>query len=743
MPSAREVLSPLTTTPNILNSVSNIISPASSRHVSLKSPVPMLTAEHDDAAEKRERRRSRIIQLQQRVGSPASPGERRRSLPLSGLTATQLADHYSSCIKLSAENKINAKNAFGLHLIDYMSDLVKKKELDNFQVASTTLDASAKIYAGRVDAIHSETYKVLTGLGRSGEKSKAEEDGEEAMEEDGVPGEDQPEEIKKKKRTKKNNTIESNLKNINVSKMDLEFEVDPLFKVMSAAFDEGGSSGLLLNNLRTFDDQQDLILDSTSAIVQLDHTDGLSQRKPVDMSEIKGMFRGIDLNSREVCPSFSSFEFTNWDSSMETSVVPSGSTTHAFDINAETEPIEEVDQTMADLPADMDDMTVEGAFGEDNAEDDGDSGGNNQITEKSICIGDGKAAELMQSAIRDLTHGTTGTLLSVLASEPSDYSYFNKALLRAWAGPAHWRIGPLSKDPRTKSQLEKTQKSKKALLDIDYDEVMEEKDFAKYFKSSKSITLTKSTLTKYSKEKNTLPKDLHYDADKLFRLFCKSQIMIKRQDTATEDIHVDEEIENYNYENPNDKENFCPKGDEEVDDDDDVGGGFDFTAGEGNFSQDDYTMQPDNTLNNTTLMGDKLVSQPNKVEKIDINYAKTAKKLDVKKLKGVIWHLLTKKSKKEDKNNDKGSTEEGMEESGEKPTENGPGSSASSNDSTDMNGSLSFQELLNDLPQNVSSHMAKNLSVPIAFVCLLHLANEKTLKIESENMSDLKITQGI
>lgn len=102
-----------------------------------------------------------------------------------------------------------------------------------------------------------------------------------------------------------------------------------------------------------------------------------------------------------------------------------------------------------------------------------------------------------------------------------------------------------------------------------------------------------------------------------------------------------------------------------------------------------------------------------------------------------------------------------------------------------MDGTLSFQELLNELPQNVSTHMAKNLSVPIAFVCLLHLANEKvgcaviitiylqiliqillsylaslltyvykrddymeffffqTLKIESENMSDLKITQGI
>lgn len=28
-----------------------------------------------------------------------------------------------------------------------------------------------------MDAIHAETYKVLTGLGRSGEKSKADEDG--------------------------------------------------------------------------------------------------------------------------------------------------------------------------------------------------------------------------------------------------------------------------------------------------------------------------------------------------------------------------------------------------------------------------------------------------------------------------------------------------------------------------------------------------------------------------------------
>lgn len=46
------------------------------------------------------------------------------------------------------------------------------------QVASSTLDASAKIYAGRVDCIHSETYKVLSGLGTSSSKQQPSEGGE-------------------------------------------------------------------------------------------------------------------------------------------------------------------------------------------------------------------------------------------------------------------------------------------------------------------------------------------------------------------------------------------------------------------------------------------------------------------------------------------------------------------------------------------------------------------------------------
>ncbi len=44
--------------------------------------------------------------------------------------------------------------------------------------------------------------------------------------------------------------IEPNLSKLNVKKFDMEFEVDPLFSKTSAAFDEGGTGGLLLNHLR-------------------------------------------------------------------------------------------------------------------------------------------------------------------------------------------------------------------------------------------------------------------------------------------------------------------------------------------------------------------------------------------------------------------------------------------------------------------------------------------------------------
>ncbi|XP_042893062.1 condensin complex subunit 2-like, partial [Penaeus japonicus] len=94
---------------------------------------------NNDEQEKKERQLSRLQQQMQsrNFSSPsATPGDRRKSLSsVAGLTNQQLSDHYSKCIQLSAENKISMKNAFNLQLIDYMSEMLRRKDSDmnNFQ----------------------------------------------------------------------------------------------------------------------------------------------------------------------------------------------------------------------------------------------------------------------------------------------------------------------------------------------------------------------------------------------------------------------------------------------------------------------------------------------------------------------------------------------------------------------------------------------------------------------------------
>jgi condensin complex subunit 2 len=121
--------------------------------------------QNNDEQELRERQKQRAAEMQQQsLASPSTPADRRKSMgPATGMTNAALVEHYSNCIKLSAENvgllayycwtqsifsqqqqlilylfwkKINMKNAFNLQLIDCMSEMLRKKdpEMNNFQV---------------------------------------------------------------------------------------------------------------------------------------------------------------------------------------------------------------------------------------------------------------------------------------------------------------------------------------------------------------------------------------------------------------------------------------------------------------------------------------------------------------------------------------------------------------------------------------------------------------------------------
>ena len=101
----------------------------------------------------------------------------------------------------------------------------------NFQKASSTLDASVKIYGYRVDDTLNMGYRILDGFSR-GEQPKQQED--------------QP---KQSRKLGVVNTLETNLQSIQMDASAVVFDADPLFHLMSRRFDEGGAKGLLLSNL--------------------------------------------------------------------------------------------------------------------------------------------------------------------------------------------------------------------------------------------------------------------------------------------------------------------------------------------------------------------------------------------------------------------------------------------------------------------------------------------------------------
>jgi len=199
--------------------------------------------------------------------------------------AASLGDLYTETLQLNNENKISTKNAFDLKMIEHMGDIVNtfmsggkvrvaedgtsrlsvggggSHDEYRFHEASCTIEASAKIYACRVDVVHNNTYKVLGGL------SMQEFEDEAAVGEDGKPG------SSKRRRIVGVNTLERNEANITQTHIDADEQNDPMFRRMAQAFDAGGAKGLLLSHLPTAEDlsitfNQDVPMTKASTIAK-------------------------------------------------------------------------------------------------------------------------------------------------------------------------------------------------------------------------------------------------------------------------------------------------------------------------------------------------------------------------------------------------------------------------------------------------------------------------------------------
>lgn len=98
------------------------------------------------------------------------------------------------------------------------------------------------------------------------------------------------------------------------------------------------------------------------------------------------------------------------------------------------------------------------------------------------------------------------------------------------------------------------------------------------------------------------------------------------------------------------------------------------------------------------------------------NVAKIDKRVDVKALKSTIWKELC-------------------------ATASGDSARDGVNIPTTMKLEKPFQDILEQLPLSMSNEVAREVSVPYCFVCLLHLANEKHLAIRQDGMESLFVTQ--
>ncbi|XP_051806642.1 condensin complex subunit 2 isoform X2 [Acanthochromis polyacanthus] len=664
--------------------------------------TPLLTAfpGNDDEQERRQRRRSRVIDLQSATDTSFSDSASHSAVgtpaAVPKLSNAQISEHYSTCIKLSTENKITTKNAFGLHLIDYMADILKQKdsELTNFKVAAGTLDASTKIYAVRVDAVHADAYRVLGGLGA---ETKPEEDHspkEEDGNDDGLAGSEVTTKQPKKKRPPKR-TVEQNLSNINSAESERRCEVDPMFQRMASSFDESSTAGVFLSVLFSENSCCELLFPSHMTLLQSRPSYCPPPPQGVTASPfMAGLQRSREKSS--ICPSLQDFSFTSWnpEQTMNQLLEKMKQGEHVFDMNAELEPEPEEDDC-PDFDADYEE-------GPGDCEE-----GSKEHKEGCEASGSSKGRDVIP-----IGEGDIATMCLQLSSQPREYSYFSPRTMATWAGPGYWQFKPKHKLDHLPDKETRKRKPKKT-FEIDFNDDV---NFDTYFRTTRAATTNSKSALSASNKKTTLPADFQFPPETLSQLSLKPSNSLSQEGQNRLSGELGEGIGDYDYNNANDTANFCPGLQGGDSDDDDVEG---FTSSDDTQPSGDCIPLPSQDLESISTYGEEdLVPEPHRVNTIEINYAKTAKKMDMKKLKNSMWTLLT--------------------ESPEKPTE-----VAETVEKPEVCGEKVFSQTTKTLLQRLPNTMAQNLSVPLAFVALLHLANEKNLElVKVDDMSDIIIKQG-
>lgn len=655
-----------------------ISSPLRRKSVLPQKSLESAFSENDDEAERMVRRRGSISSV---PISNSTSSDKRRSLGLSllvNMPSAQMAERVSQCIKLSAENKINLKNAFSLEMIDFMTYMIKKQDgsMSNLQVASTSLDVSTKIYGYRVDGVHMEIIKMLSGLDKQETENKNKDNDNEQT--DAVTDEGSSQTKKQEKKKKKRNkqqiltTVQALRTNVETDKpslITLETDTQSTDMLYQATLPNHANSRFYQHPYN------DIIVDT----VECKHIENKDVGCSIPMIE--------HFSDMHVCPPLAYFDFQSWNADDEPNQPDQNNESRfQFDLNAS-------------LPNDEPERASACYF---DIEDD---------VEENIdrCV---RTPDQVENIV-DFREVLTTSVLR----KSSEYSFVEKNLNMHWAGPSHWKVTNFNKflsNSRVIGTCHQAQRKKRKDVELIYNDETADSAMSKFVQSQSVNLHAKTARIKWCEEALTLPSDEHYDINLAYKTYLHSTTLKPGTDNDTNATHLSDTGEHYNYENENDTSNYCPdRNDEEHQ-----------NIEENNIMDNGTASESDGTIaSQLPFTGDNLVALPKLTNKSTIPYCLRAKKIDMKQLKTSIWKCLTPN---EENNESIRSTMEAVKR----------------NVDAKMSESKHFSKVYKSLPNELTKSNNEALSFPISFVSLLHLANEKTLKItSSSDFSDLIVQQ--
>ncbi|KAG2113164.1 condensin complex subunit 2/barren [Suillus discolor] len=734
---------------------------------------------NDDAAEKRRRRKSNKLAVienaeagpsterqdqaesskaaqaklkQQQLNSVAPP-------PVINVPLDVMSSNFEEWMKMATDNKINAANSWNFALIDYFHDMsLLRNNIDNsinFQRASCTLDGCVKIWTSRVDSVGTETGKLLSNLANEGMVG-AEDD---VALSDNPDSQDATQAKKKKKSHRPDSTLAKDASQLHSKKLELDLGIDPLFRKTCEDFDEGGAQGLLMNHLSLgvgSDGGMRVVFDASDSMgrVAEDEEDEEEREEHVDISYLRSQFfPDLDvLDDKAISHSLADFSFAKDSNHTFDDSLYRDDTVHNQAGDEDEDDPGFGDYGANDAPMDVDgDRDGQDFFQGDQAVDDdydgGDAfGGGDYGGGDNGSVG---AEGDQQHAVRpggalvpfDPRHAPNKPdrviAITDADGENAMMGYFDKNLMKNWAGPEHWKLRKVIRKPE--ADAPKPRREKKEAFKIDF-LTPAEKDiktianemFAKVTRGA-GITLPSYGGSKTGKkgrggrkakeekrDEHTLPDDMHFSSRQLVTLFLKPKFSLKMRGQPVRfnengDGEVDEQFwaqaaanqaaERAAAENDETGDGLnIPFNTQFFDNDYDDGPGFD-----DGFDGDGAALQD---AGEQDLLA-ATQGQTRRVRPEFVNYAKRAKRVDVRKLKENIWKGLDIKV---------GKPKEGEED-----------------DDMDVDDiSLTnpeehrvFSSVISGLQKSYPKDKMEEISTSFCFICLLHLANEQGLKLQT------------